>query len=272
VQRFIVAALVGLGGILTGCVGPWTFQGPPSPELYVATRTDVVAISSSGEVRTLVMGCTSYSLNLWEGELFLKCNMTSLQVHDLEGNLVRTIPIPDQISSFISFTVVDQNKFALFDNRGDSIYFIDASGNLLATVALPPSPQNWQSIEGVMVEGKLVVLDSAANRLFQIDPQTYEVFTLFNLSVIPQMMLAVDYANGKYYLAGDDSVYRFDIREGPTLIAQLDGRATGIAVSGERAYVGVMRTGEIYSVDLASGETNLVVTGLDGVYDLEVRP
>lgn len=203
--------------MLTGCLGLWNGPGSSAPELYVATGVDLVAIFPAGRSHALIEGCSSYSLHIWEGELYAKCGTSLIRVFDLGGNPIRTIPIPDQVPFFLTFTVVGRNKFALFDNQADAIYFIDASGNLLATVTLPPSPGSYQALDGVIAEGKLVVLDSALERLFLIDPQTYQIFTLFNLSVIPEIMLVVDYADGEYYVAGDNGVYRVDIREGATL-------------------------------------------------------
>ncbi len=267
-----VTIILGSVGMLAGCLGPWNGPGPSSPELYVATGAGLVAIFPSGTSHTLIAGCPSHSLHIHEGELYAKCSTDSIQVLDLEGNYIRSISVPDQVPFFLNFAVVDRDKLALFDNRADAIYFIDASGNLLATVTLPPSPGSYQALNGVMAEEKLVVLDSVLERLFLIDPQIYQIFTLFNLSIIPEIMLVVDYADGEYYVAGDYGVYRVDIREGVPQIASLDGRITALKVQEERAYVGVHLAGEIYSVDLSSSEAQLFASGLDGVLDLEVAP
>jgi hypothetical protein len=57
--------------------------------------------------------------------------VSGIDEYDLDGSLVRRIPIPDAVPWSRHFTALPSDRFALMRNDLDSTYFIDDAGNRL---------------------------------------------------------------------------------------------------------------------------------------------
>ncbi|MFE9400058.1 hypothetical protein [Streptomyces flavidovirens] len=119
--------------------------------------------------------------------------------------------------------------------------------------------------------GKLYVGDEAANKLWEVDPDTgrkYEIATGMDAHGV-----AIDGA-GSAYVADPhhDLLWRVDVNRGTKERAATGlGNATGVALDGEgRAYVTDTHGDKLWEVDLATKQKKTVATGLGDAQDVEL--
>ena len=197
-----------------------------------------------------------------------------MRVYDLQGTLLRTIPIPGQVDFYLRFVVLPDERIALLDNRNDRIYFINSTGDLLAITKMLDEPDSHaQDLDGVIVGNKLIFSEDGDRHLLQIDLDTYESSVFKDLTSVPIFIARgpMTFADGQYYIVGSRTVSCFVQGGEVTRIADVpDGNITGIVVLDGYAYVSINRAGKIYKVNLSTGESTVYATGLNYPEDLEV--
>ena len=178
---------------------------------YTRTRDGVVKVSSTGSKDTIINQTDGYGLEILDNEIYLN-NQTrgaDILVYDLEGNYLRTILTPSQASQYLDFVTLPDGRIALMDNANDKIYFVNSSGDLLATTNILDNPDDiWQNLDGIVVNNQLVFSEDGQKRILKIDLTTYQKSIFKNLTSLPGAWLgAIAYADGQYYLATSSRVH-----------------------------------------------------------------
>lgn len=235
--------------------------------LYTMTRDGVMRTTLDGTTDTLLSGVNGSDLDVFDDELYVnRGSDTDIEVYDLTGQYLRSIAIPTGVEYYLDFVVLPDKRIALFDNDNDKIYFINQSGSLLGTTNMDAGDWHLQSLDGVVVDNQLVFSEDGEKRLLKIDLTTYQksIFKDFS-SVIPHIWLgAIDFEDGLYYLATSKIIYKFTEMGNPEIVAELpEINITGLAVVGQYAYASVNFSGEIYQVNLESGDVNLFASGFN---------
>lgn len=241
---------------------------------YTRTRDGVVRVSSMGSKEIIINQTIGHGLEILDNKIYIN-NQTygaSILVYDLKGNYLRTIPTPPQASQYLDFVALPDGRIALMDNINDRIYFVNSSGNLLATTNILNSPDNLlQNLDGIVVNNQLVFSDDGKKRILKIDLNTYQKTIFRDLTSLPGAWLgAITYTDGQYYLATSRTIYRFSETSPVVEIATIpEYNITGLVVIDNFAYASTNFAGKIYKVDLNSGSSSVLTSGLNYPRDLE---
>jgi len=203
-------------------------------------------------------------------------------VYDATGKKHKSISIPAEVQWSTDFVVIPDKRMAFLDNMHDVIYFVDEHGKYLKTVAIADTPDNeLQNMDGVVVDGRLIVSESGHNELVAVDLATYALSVFRSLKHLRGWLGAIAYAEGQYYICQSQDIYSFkpgapDVTKVATTPA---GNITGIVftqgrllavVNGmsrinERSLAAKCRTknGVLYQIDPTSGEVTLLKDGLN---------
>ena len=244
-------------------------------ELYVLTRSGILAVSTAGTPRMLVDAhYGSYAIEVRDNTLYAtsKTRGGDIVAYDLQGHHLKTIPTPPPAQDYLTFVALPGKRFALLDNVNDKVFVIDDEGYLLATVNLKPVKDgSAQNVDGVVVGNRLIVSQDGDGHVMAVDLATYEISVFQDLSASVSSLGAIAYAGGKYYICGPNAVYSFTAEPGSLeQVAEItDYNITGIVVVGDTAYISVNFAGKIYKVDLMSGSLAEIVTELDYPVDIE---
>ena len=242
--------------------------------LYVLTGDGIVEVSLTGSKQTIVGAHgESYSIEILNNELYVseETRGGDILVYDLQGNYLKTIPIPPQASEYLCFVTLPNERIALLDNSNDKVYFIDSSGSLLATTNILDTPDyQAQNLDGVVVNNRLILSEDGNNHILQIDLDTYEKSIFRDLTSLPHWLGAITCSEGQYYICGPQTIYAFSEVGDIVQIAEISERnITGIVVIGNSAYVSVNFAGKIYKVDLSNGASSMFASDLNYPKDLE---
>ncbi|UCD00281.1 MAG: hypothetical protein JSW66_10440 [Phycisphaerales bacterium] len=243
--------------------------------LYVLTRGGIQTVSSAGDEQPFIDGHkSSYAIEIRDQVLYATEGTRGADIlgYDLQGQYVTAVPTPSEAKDYLTFVALPGERFALLDNVNDKVFFIDAAGSLLATADIRPWADNaLQNVDGVVVEGRLILSEDGYHHVLQIDLATYQVSIFKDLSGVPGHSLgAIEYAEGTYYISAGLSLYSFTETGAAVKVADVpEENITGIVVFGESAYVSVNFSGKIYKIDLTDGTVSLLASGLDYPMDLE---
>jgi hypothetical protein len=193
---------------------------------------------------------------------------------DHSGNASSLFARPDRVPWATATIVLPDAGFAFINNDTDSIYFVDAAGNIDRVIEVPnPSPDGLQSTGGTTVDNNLVMVDTRSNKIWQIDLATDEVSYIAEINPDGYDLRDVDFSDGAYYTCTSLSVYKYVPGEGVTQLATIPGaNNSSICVVGRYAYVGGYRRENIYRVDTSTGQYEVFTVGLDEATDLEFVP
>ena len=252
-------------------MNPW-IAVPSAQALYTSTGDGVVRIFLDGSKQIFEHIKSGYSLEILGDKLYVNQYSGYISVYTTEGVFLRNIAIPSSVTHFITFVILPDERIALLDNQYDKVYFLDSSGNFITSVNILDVPDNHlQNVDGVVVNNELILSEDGNNHILQINLTTYQKTIFKDLSEIPSWLGAITYSNGYYYLCGPSSIYRFSENSGATKVAEIpDYNIVGIVVVNDYAYVSVNFGGKIYKVDLKSGISEVLTSGLNYPQDLEV--
>jgi hypothetical protein len=195
----------------------------------------------------------------------------------LQGETVRSIPIPAEIPYPYRNVAIPDGRFALLDNDGDRIDFIDSEGNLLQTVMMPdPSPEELQWVSGVVVGNNLVVSETGGNKLVRVDLATYEASIFWDLASLGSWLGDIDFWNKQYWFCQPSSAWRLTSDEGASRICSYaESNLVGMAVVGSAAYTLInCSPSKLYRtwVFTAPCEPDLLASDLGYPVDIEYIP
>jgi hypothetical protein len=198
----------------------------------------------------------------------------SIDEYDHQGNMVATIPRPPEIPRSITFVALPDGGFAFLENSTDSMYFMDAAGNFITADSLPErSPHNRQNLSGTIVANSLIISETGTRKLVEVDLATYGASIFRELSDLGGHLSDIDYSNGVFYICRGEKVHYFTASGDAAELCHLPvGNNTGIAVIGTYAYVVKNSPGELYKVDISTGQYELLLGGLNYAQDLEHLP
>jgi hypothetical protein len=254
------------------------FADPPyvkrlvTQDLYVLTRDGILKVSPTGESQLWTGKHTSsYALEIQNNTLYVAGG--GIVAYDLQGGAGKTIPRPPQ-TTYLTFVVLPDDRFALLNNETDKVYFADSQGTLLATVNLRDTADNsLQNIDGVVVGNRLAVAEDGGGRVFQIDLATYGASVLKDLSDLGAGIWSIDYADGKYYVGlSTGRLYSFTASGSAVPVATIPGGGgiTGVVVVENSAYVVTNYPGKVCRVDLTDGTVTTILSNLNMPRDIEV--
>jgi hypothetical protein len=172
------------------------------------------------------------------------------------------------------FVVLPDASFVFLDNDQDKLHFIDADGSFYDTVLLPdPSPGIRQHVGAVMVDNTLVVSETGTGKLVAVELSdlSASIFRSFDPRLGP--LGPLDFANGVFYLGISGDIYRF--AEGGPIVGVGTvpaGDIASIVKLGRYLYVVVDEEGTVRRVHSATGEAELVASGLVSPRDIEYIP
>ena len=93
----------------------------------------------------------------------------------------------------------------------------------------------------------------------------------YEMSILPYWIGHIAYANETYYIARSQAVYAFTESGSAVQVAEIqDYSITGIVVIENCAYISVNFAGKVYKVDLSSGRTSTLVSGINYPRDIAV--
>ena len=243
---------------------------PTDPYLLLLDRNgSLYNISLNGDING-IDDVSNYqnSFDYYQNKIYYEVS-DGFKVFNLDGVFIKDIP-----SSYycIEFTVISEDKIALFDNDGDNIYFINSDGDLLNSVNFHASDSHLQNMAGITVGDKLIVSEDGNNNLLYVDINTYECGVFRELSDISTWLGAIDYYEGVYYICGPRAIYRFNNATDPIeLIATLpDYNIVGLCINGDYAYTAMNFGAKLYRIDLNSGVFNEIAAGFYYPEDMDI--
>jgi len=164
------------------------------------------------------------------------------------------------------YVVIDDSRIALLDNGEDKVHFIDFDGNLVKDVAFTPSADEYENLDGVVVDGKLVISEDGYRRVFAIDLNNDSVSTLEDLSnQSTNWLTGIAYHDGSYFTGLDDgTILKFSAGGEATVFALLPhGISAYMTADDENIYVSSGNAGYVYAVSLADGSLQELASGLN---------
>ena len=276
-QKVVIVLLVVGVAILVTSAAPAIARPQPDQDMaapgsfYVESNGGVVKVSLTGYTETIVSSRGSYALEILNRQLYVKRG-EGIAVYDLNGVFIRTVPIPTQ-AHFLTFVTVPDGRIALLDNAADKVHFISSSGDLLSTVNMKDTPDDTlQNVDGVVVNNKLIVSEDGDNHVLAIDLTTYEKTIFKDLTGFPGWLGAITYAEGTYYICGSTTIHSFSEDGNAIRVGEIpEHNITGIVVVGGMAYVTVNLPGKVYQVNLSTGTSRVLASGLDYPKDIEYQ-
>ena len=242
------------------------------PLRFIAsTDQGMMHVTADGQV-TKVMDRHAYALDVYDSNVYVGRG-TKVEVYDSAYRLIRTIEVDEGIW-FLRLKILPGERMALIDNEADEINIVDFKGQLLASVAMPPNGK-LQNIYPAVIGGDLIVSETGNGQLFLVDLRTYEGKILRDFSSEAAGNLGpLAYADGFYYLSvGGERIYRFAENGPAALVATLsEHNITGMKIVDGVAYVVTNSGGSLLAVDLQSGETQSLATGLNQPKALSFAP
>jgi len=243
----------------------------PALRFLVGTRDGILSIDMEGTAETFITGTNA--VEIIGHRVYAGPWGTGIDEYAADGTKIRRIPIPLGVS-YLDFTALPGDRFAMMDNSSDSVHFIDDAGNLLATVGMLKAPDSEsQNLDGVVVGDQLIISEDGRNHLLKVDLTTYEISVFRDLSGLSGWLGAIDYSDGEYCICQSQQIYHFAETGDLEVIATLDEdlyNITAVVIAGGHSFVTLNFAGAIYRVNNTTGEVTAFVEGLDYPQDLEL--
>jgi len=242
---------------------------------YLMTNTGVVRVDSAGVKTNLINAYGgSYSISILGDKLYVpNPSNGAIMIYNLQGTLLGSVTPALAARQYLELTALPKGRFALFNNRNDKVYFINSAGSLLATANILDQPDNQlQNLCGIVVGNKLVLSENGKKQIIQFDLTTYARTILRDLSGLPGSWLSsIAYANSRYYVCTSQSIYSFTSSTSAIFkVADIpEYSLVGISVfDSYYAYVALNYAGKIYMVNLATGASTVLASGLNYPKDM----
>ena len=246
----------------------------PEGTLLVQTVDGLAAVRMDGTVFLLpsirgpveALGTRVFAKSTLGGDAILEINPT--------GTVIGSMMIPSGVSNITCPAVLPDGGFAFFDNGSDSVHFVDSDGGLIGSIAMPNgNTQQNQVVDGVVVGTKLVVSENGNDQLFSVDLGTYEAVIFRDLAGSASYLSGIDYSRGWYFLCdSNDELTKFTDSGEVTSVSQLSGVLIAVTVVGDYAYVTAANGDRVYKVNIHTGDSAVLVEGLNSPEDIEYVP
>jgi len=236
--------------------------------LVVLTRDGTLFMDFDGNILgTLdIGGSSSYQgVQVYNEHLYILDNAEITEI-DENGYVVARTPAPGSMW----FAVLPDSRFAMLDNRNDSIHIIDTEGNIIISLGMLHSPdKHLQNVNGWVVGNSLIISEDGNDHLLEVDLQTYEVSIFKDCNSFvnyPEIWLNdITYRDGTYYLCQAKTIWTFSDPNGDVtkLTTLPEGNITSIVISDNYAYCPINFSGNVYKINLLTGQYELLASGLD---------
>ncbi|MHC4208018.1 MAG: NHL repeat-containing protein [Planctomycetota bacterium] len=226
--------------------------------LYLATANGLTRLDESGQHDVIVGGVTnSYCLQVSEGKLYASAGRgTWIRSYSLAGEPLREFAVPDEAKGFLDFACLPGDRFALLNNRKDQIYFVDHAGTLITTVPMGTPSNRLQSLDTVIVDNSLYVVEVEKSRVLEVRLDTYEASVFRDLSARLNTLSCIAYSphTGLFYASDQDrGLYSFNKTEPIERVGNARyGMIADVEIDYPRAYI-MGTKGMIRVMDLQTG-------------------
>jgi hypothetical protein len=192
---------------------------------------------------------------------------------DHTGNVIGGPGTPVEVTRTIDFTMLPDGGVAFAENWTDTVFFVSPEGEFLDAVELPDASELNQGMSVVVVGNDLIISETGSGKIARIDLAAHQVSVLKDLSQLSGWLGGIAYLDGVYYLTQWESLHRFSETEDPAEIAHFPGGGIlDVIVVGTSAFTVSRTEGEIYRVDLPTGEVEVFAEGFDNPYEIEYLP
>ena len=234
----------------------------------------LLRISLTGKISTVVDDShyeANSGLDVVNNKIYVKPDSSSdvnyIRVYNMDGIHINSFSQPIQVDRFSDFKVLPGEGFAIFDNTGEKVYFLGPGGGWIKTFIVSDSSDNrYQDMDGIVVDNKLIIASNQKGKVISFDLTDYEQTEFADLSSLSDVgKYHITYYESKYYIYGTNKIYLL-LKEGNELIelAELpENNIVGMAIIQNTAYAAVNFSGEIYKVNLETGESEVFVEDLE---------
>ena len=248
--------------------------GVPEGTLLVQTQSGLAAVSLDGTY--FIYPSMKGPVEVLGDRIFVKSTWSTQAVLEIDryGATIRSVALPSGSSNYTIPVVLPDGGFAVLDNKADSIYFADAQGNLIQAIRMPETESSeLQVVDGIVVDNKLIVSENGDNQIIGVDLGTYEGSIFRDCTGLAVYLSGIDYSRGLYYLCDSNDDVSIFTECGPlSLLTTLDGTLFAITVVGDYAYVVASSAGDIYKVNVNTGDSEVFLHGLSYPEDIEYTP
>ncbi|MBN1827161.1 MAG: hypothetical protein JW958_12965 [Candidatus Eisenbacteria bacterium] len=205
--------------------------------------------------------------------IFLKDHASITEI-DHQGNTVDVVPVAAANARGYDWFIHPDGGFTFLDNATDSIFCMSVDGSLAAALAMPDSsPDELQSLDGVVVGGHAYISETGNSQLIDLDLTTLTATIFREIDPTGGWLGAIDYGNGAFSLGRSKKIHRFTAEGDVTDLCTLPaGNITGLATAGSYIYAVVNFSGELYRIHSVTGEYAVVADSLNYPKDLEFLP
>lgn len=238
----------------------------------VQTGGGLTAVDIDGN--SFVVSTLTGPVEVLGDRIFVKASSHTIWEYDCACQLVGSVPIPDIIPYPYIHCVLPDGGFAWLDNRDDRIDITDAQGDHVIAIAMPEtSPDNSQSVDGVVVGNSLIVSETGTRKLIEVDLATHAASIYKDLSAIGGWIGALAYSEGIYYICQCVKLHHFTEAGDAVELCTFDqGCLTGVTVVDDYLYIVINSPGEMYKINKTTGEKELFLSGLSYPQDIEYIP
>lgn len=186
----------------------------------------------------------------------------AMHVLDYEGNLLEILEFPEEVTWAVSFTILPDGRFAVYNNDDDVVYFLNPDFTYQTEIQVRRTSSR-QVMKGIVVDNDLIICEDGYRKLLKIDLSTNEVSEFRNFSHLNESFLgSLAYSEGVYYLGGRENIYSFKEGEPENVVVTFPTFSNvDIEIDGQYAYVASNFGGKIYKVDLTDGSFEDIASG-----------
>jgi hypothetical protein len=192
---------------------------------------------------------------------------------DHAGEIINILFKPRPMPFAVDIVMLEPEYTAYLNSEFDEVYFMDFGEGDWLTEDLPEqSPDVIQHMSGLLDDDRLIVSETGTGKLVQFDVETLQGSLLRDLSAIGELgPLALQ--DGTFYMGVTDRVYYFFEQGELVVLAIVEEEEIGsIAVAGRHVYFTATQSGRVYRTHTGTGDTEVLIDGLDEPRDIEFLP
>jgi len=267
---FVRAYATNSVGTAYGSQVSFTASGCTDLTSLLVKDNDGIWLINDNKTKSLAFGGNG-EIEILDGWIYYFVN-NKVYIYNSDFNLYTSYSLANGITTG-KLCALPGGKIALLSNSTDSVSFVSATGQLEKRVSIAGRgpDNNLQSLQGVVVDNRLIVCEDGDSHIMQFDLSTYSRSVFKDFEHLSGWLGDITYSNERFYMVQSQKVYSFREDEEERLVCTLpDGNNTGIAVHGKYAYVTSNFGNKISRVNLVDGTYEVFFDDLDYPRDIEV--
>jgi len=232
---------------------------PETGRFVFKDNSGVWILTDEGDKAQFLAG-SDFDIEVFNNMIFVR-SLRNISIYSSMGSLIGEVSIDGRITSLGKMCVLPGQNLAFLNNNSDTVTFANELGVMTRTISITnlPPDDNLQSVNGIVVDNRLIISEDGNNHLVSIDLGTYSWSELKNFEHLSGWLSDVDYSDGTYYLCQSKKLFSFTEDGEEHLICELpDYHNTGIAVLGDFAYITSNFGNKIYRVNLRNGDYEVI--------------